>query len=106
MGTTRSKKPYIGSEQGDASTYIVTLKAKVGGYCLYVERFGEIIDAEMITKPYLRHTTRIEEACRYTRARAEEVAQRISKEGCRARVEVLSKSGESSNPLLTPPPVN
>jgi hypothetical protein len=70
--------------------FIVALKAKSGGFDLFVEAF-----ARKNGKEYLRHTSDIREARRFARFTAEDVVEQVKEYRCLGRVERVSpETGE------------
>ena len=66
-------------QRGD---FVVSLKSRNGEFCLFVVSF---IKAN--GKSYLKHTTDVSEAQRFSRAAAEEAVQRVKEHRCTGRVE-------------------
>ena len=65
--------------------FVVALKAKNGEFCLYVEAFTRTNGRD-----YLKHTTKIEEARRFSRFTAEDVVAKVREYRCTGRVERVS----------------
>jgi hypothetical protein len=72
------------SERGD---YVVALKTRNGGYCLFV-----VSCEKRQGKPYLKHTSDISEAKRYSQAEAESVVEQVKEHRCTGRVERAERS--------------
>jgi hypothetical protein len=69
--------------------FIVTLMAKNGQFCLFVEAF-----VKRNGKHYLKHTSRIEEAKRFSRFIAEDVVESVKEYRCTGRVERVSADNQ------------
>jgi hypothetical protein len=65
--------------------FIVSLRARNGEFCLFVQAFFK-----KNGKEYLRHTTNLFEAKRYSRIMAEEACERVKEYRCTGRVERVS----------------
>lgn len=83
VATKETKVPDF--SQPVEANFIVALKAKNGEFCLYVEAF-----TRHNGKDYLKHTTKIEEAKRFSRFTAEDVVKRVEDYRCTGRVEKVS----------------
>jgi len=84
-------------------SYVVALRAKNGEYSLYVEAFADRIVDEgdgLKEKSYLKHTTRLDEAKRYSLRDAEDVLRKIEEFRCKGRVEPLWTDGSLSTLLI------
>jgi hypothetical protein len=71
------------------ANFIVSLKARSGQYTLFVEAF-----VRKNGKDYLKHTTRIEEAKRFSRFVAEDVVNKVAEYRCTGRVEKVSSDNK------------
>jgi len=67
------------------ANFIVTLRSRGGSFNLFVEAF-----VRKNGKDYLKHTTRIEEAKRFSRFVAEDVVKKVAEYRCTGRVEKVS----------------
>ena len=65
--------------------FVVSLKARNGEFCLFVQSFFK-----RNGKSYLKHTTDISEAKRFSRIIAEEVCEEVREYRCTGRVERVS----------------
>ena len=74
--------------------FIVALKAKNGEFCLYVEAF-----TRSGGRDYLKHTTKIDEARRFSRFMAEDVVERVKEYRCTGRVERVSADNSVREPV-------
>jgi hypothetical protein len=93
MVVTTEKKAADFSQPVEAN-FIVALKAKNGKFCLYVEAF-----TRHNGKDYLKHTTKIEEAKRFSRFTAEDVVERVKEYRCTGRVEKVSSDNARHEPV-------
>lgn len=65
--------------------FIVSLRARSGGFDLFVEAF-----TKKNGKSYLRHTSDIRDAKRFSKFTAQEVAEQVAEYRCTGRVERVS----------------
>jgi hypothetical protein len=93
MVATTEKRAADFSQPIEAN-FIVALKAKNGEFCLYVEAF-----TRHNGKDYLKHTTKIEEAKRFSRLTAEDVVERVKEYRCTGRVEKVSVDNSLREPV-------
>ena len=70
--------------------FVVALKAKNGGYDLFVE-----VLTTKNGKGYLRHTSSIQEARRFTQPIAENIALKVQDYRCTGRVELVSPDNQT-----------
>lgn len=70
--------------------FVVSLKARSGDYCLFVASFFK-----KNGKSYLKHTTDITEAKRFSRTMAEEVVDQVKEYRCTGRVERVSYDNQT-----------
>jgi hypothetical protein len=84
--TMTPKTPGVGRpKRGD---FVVTLKTRNGGYCLFVASCEKHHG-----RSYLRHTGDISEAKRYSQAEAESIVAQVKEEHrCTGRVERADRS--------------
>jgi hypothetical protein len=76
------------------ANFIVALRARNGEFCLYVEAFSRHGG-----KDYLKHTTKIEEAKRFSRFTAEDVVERVKEYRCTGRVEKVALDNSTHDPV-------
>jgi hypothetical protein len=84
---TQSEKDFSQPVEAD---FIVSLKAKSGGYDLFVEAF-----TRKNGKSYLRHTSVIADAKRFSRFTAEDVVEQVKEYRCVGQVERVSPDGKN-----------
>jgi hypothetical protein len=74
--------------------FVVTIKAKNGAFCLYVEAF-----IKRNGRSYLKHTPNITEGKRFAKLTAMDVCKEVGEYRCTGRVERVSADGKFSFPL-------
>jgi len=96
VATTTETTKVADFSQPVEANFIVALKAKNGQFCLYVEAF-----TRHNGKDYLKHTSKIEEAKRFSRFTAEDVVERVKEYRCTGRVEKVSGDNAQREPIDT-----
>lgn len=92
MATDRKNDPDF--SQPVESDFIVALRAKNGEFCLYVEAF-----TRHNGKDYLKHTSKIEEAKRFSRFVAEDVLEQVREYRVTGRVERIAPDNSTHEPV-------
>ena len=74
--------------------FVVALKTKNGGYDLFVEAF-----TRKKGKAYLKHTSEIREALRFSKLAAQDVVKQVEEYRCTGRAERVLPDGKTHEPI-------